>query len=150
MNKIDDSYRSYGSNGPSSGNDESQKLDLVSVLLDDDFLSDDDVPENTRGEHPTSGGTFMSLNANTSAIQESSHPLSLFQDIDINMKFPATSVRESFTMQDVTEAFYQGTGLGFYNKDPDFVDFVLGGCIEDELDLYRKRNENKKKKKKKT
>mmetsp|Transcript_27387 Transcript_27387/g.55156 ORF Transcript_27387/g.55156 Transcript_27387/m.55156 type:complete len:163 (-) Transcript_27387:5-493(-) len=146
MNELDESYRSHGSKGTSSGSDKSEKIELISVLLDDDFLSDDDVPQTIRGKHPTSGGTFMSLNATASGIQESSRPLSLFEDIDINMKFAATSVRESFTMQDVTEAFYQGTGIGFYNKDPDFVDFVLGGCIEDELDLYRKKNANKKKK----
>ena len=59
---------------------------------------------------------------------------------DSQIIFPATITRASYTLTDISEAFLQGSGQGFYNKDPDFVDFVFCGCIEDELELSRREN----------
>ena len=56
-----------------------------------------------------------------------------------NITFRATSIRESYTLHDINKGLHQvmtGESLGM---DQSFVDFVLGGFVEDELELYQNK-----------
>ena len=64
-------------------------------------------------------------------------------DSDANVTFRATAVRESYTLQNVKQALRQGTMGESHGMDQSFVDFVMGGLIEDELELYRKKKFDK-------
>ena len=63
------------------------------------------------------------------------------QDYDsaANVTFRATAVRESYTLQDVKQGLHQGLTGESHGMDESFVDFVTGGLIEDELELYRRK-----------
>lgn len=78
--------------------------------------------------HETSGGTFMAMNwYNDNGGQIT------------KVTFQATSIQESYTLNDVHQALLQGTGKEDCKMDPSFVDFVTGGLIEDELDMYDRK-----------
>ena len=57
-----------------------------------------------------------------------------------DITFRATAVRESYTLRDVNQALLQALGQHTTNEvNSEFVDFVLAGCIEDELEMIRRK-----------
>ena len=103
------------------------KLELLSLLVtgSSGVTQQDEVVH--REESAPERGTFVTN--------------SLRQDYDsaANVTFQATAVRESYTLQDVQQALHQGLTGESHGKDESFVDFVMGGMIEDELELYRRK-----------
>ena len=54
--------------------------------------------------------------------------------------FHSSSIRGSYTLQDISKSYLQGTNQEFYDDvDPDFVDFVFARNIEDDAMLYRRK-----------
>lgn len=56
-----------------------------------------------------------------------------------------SSKKGGYTTEDVKQAYLQVIEDKDLGYDDDFVDFVMGGCILDELDVYRERQERRRK-----
>ena len=117
-----------------------EKLELLSLLVNG-FCGGSSNPSNgvsateAFAMHPTSGGTLMTMKRRQN-------------ELTADVLFPATSVRESYSVSDIERVLLQGTDTNneFLGADPSFVDFVWGGFIEDDLDHDLKVYNNKKRK----
>mmetsp|Transcript_18474 Transcript_18474/g.39959 ORF Transcript_18474/g.39959 Transcript_18474/m.39959 type:complete len:140 (+) Transcript_18474:3361-3780(+) len=94
--------------------------------------------------HPCIGETFMSVDDKDGGSTEV-----LTREDDEKARWRSnsdvSSKKGGYTTEDVKQAYLQvieDKGLGY---DDDFVDFVMGGCIRDELDVYRERQERRRK-----
>ena len=95
----------------------------------------DDKPRNEtmHSEHAVPGRAALL----TTIIRHQDHQHQL-PDND-TVTFKATALRESYTLQDVEKGLRQVTMGEFHGMDETFVDFIMGGFIEDELELYRNK-----------
>lgn len=83
--------------------------------------------------HPTSGGTIMTAKKQRDPNVGTAPPTA-------TATFHSSSIRGSYTLQDISKAYLQGTNQEFYDDvDPDFVDFVFARNIEDDAMLYRRK-----------
>ena len=115
------------------------------------MTAQDNIKSNTKSNnHPSSESYKYQRNYN---IKESKAELLLSTLLDMDddyeeelsttdsLRFPATSVRGSYTLKDIEQAYDTGMSGSYVSGDSSFVDFVVAGCIEDELELYRAKKD---------